>query len=43
MKSDRYLSESEVAAEALADFRVREAIRSAKLDDLRAKIEVGIE
>src|SRR5580658_5829936 len=43
VKSGRYLSESEVVAEALADFRVREAIRRAKLDELRAKVEVGIE
>jgi antitoxin ParD1/3/4 len=43
VKSGRYLSESEVVAEALADFRVREAIRRAKLDELRSKIEVGIE
>jgi len=43
VRSGRYLSESEVVAEALADFRLREAIRRAKLDELRAKIEVGIE
>ena len=43
VKSGRYLCESEVVAEALSDFRVREAIRRAKLDELRAKIEVGID
>ena len=43
VKSGRYLSESEVVAEALSDFRVREAIRRAKLDELRAKVQVGIE
>jgi len=43
VKSGRYGSESEVVAEALAEFRVREAIRAAKLDELRAKVRVGIE
>jgi len=43
LKSGRYMSESEIVAEALADFRVREAIRSATDDELRAKIRVGIE
>lgn len=43
VKSGRYLSESEVVAEALSDFRVREAIRRAKLDELRAKVQIGIE
>ncbi|MEP6673235.1 MAG: type II toxin-antitoxin system ParD family antitoxin [Chthoniobacter sp.] len=43
VKSGRYGSESEVVAEALAEFRVREAIRVAKLDELRAKVRVGIE
>jgi len=43
VKSGRYGSESEVVAEALAGFRVREAIRRAKLDELRAKVQVGIE
>ena len=43
MKTGRFFSESEVVAEALAEFRVREAIRRAKLDDLRAKVQVGIE
>ena len=35
-------SESDVVAEALAEFRIREAIRSAKLTELRAKVWVGI-
>ena len=43
VKSGRYGSESEVVAEALAEFRVREVIRQAKLDELRAKVRVGIE
>jgi len=43
MKSGRYNSESEVVAEALAEFRVREAIRGAKLTELRFKIQEGIE
>ena len=43
VKSGRFFSEIEVVAEALAEFRVREAIRHAKLDELRAKVQVGIE
>lgn len=43
VKSGRFFSESEVVAEALAEFRVREAIRRARLDELRAKVQVGIE
>ena len=43
VKSGRYGSESEVVAEALAEFRVREAIRRARQDELRAKVSVGIE
>ena len=43
VKSGRFFSESEVVAEALAEFRVREAVRRARLDELRAKVQVGIE
>ena len=43
VKSGRFFSESEVVAAALAEFRLREAIRRAKLDELRAKVQVGIE
>jgi antitoxin ParD1/3/4 len=43
VKSGRFGSESEVIAEALAEFRVREAIRRAKVDELRSKVRVGIE
>ncbi len=43
VKSGRYGSESGVVAEALAEFRVRETIRRTKLDELRAKVGVGVE
>ena len=43
VKSGRFGSESEVVAEALAEIRLREVIRRAKLDELRAKVRVGIE
>lgn len=43
VKSGRYFSESEVVAEALSELKVREAIRRSKIDDLRAKVQVGIE
>ena len=43
VKSGRFFSESEVVAEALAEFRLREAVRRAKLDELRARVQLGIE
>ncbi len=43
LKSGRYLSESEVVAEALSEFQVHEAIRREKFAELKAKIQVGIE
>ena len=43
LKSGRYLSESEVIAEALREFQVHEAIRRAKIAELKAKIQVGID
>jgi putative addiction module CopG family antidote len=43
VKSGRYLSESEVVAEALSELKVREAIRRNRIDDLRAKVRVGLE
>lgn len=43
VKSGRYFSESEVVAEALSEFKVREAIRRDKVAELRAKVQVGIE
>lgn len=43
VKSGRYCSESEVVAEALSEFKVREAIRRSKINDLRARVQAGIE
>ena len=43
VKSGRYFSESEVVAEALSEFKVREAIRRDKVAELRAKVQVGID
>ena len=43
VNSGRYLSESEVVAEALSEFKVREAIRTNRISELRAKVRVGIE
>ena len=43
VKSGRFSSESEVVAEALAEFRVRDAIRHTKLEEFRAKIRAGVE
>lgn len=43
VKSGRYLSESEVVADALSELKVRESIRSRKIDDLRARVKTGID
>jgi len=43
LDSGRYLSDSEVIAEALSEFRVREEIRRTKLAEMKAKIQVGID
>lgn len=43
VKSGRFFSESEVVAEALSEFKVREAIRRDKIAELRAKVQVGID
>jgi len=43
VKSGRFFSESEVVAEALSEFKVREAIRREKIAELRAKVQVGID
>ena len=42
VKSGRYFSESEVVAEALSEFKIREAIRREKIADLQNKIRSGI-
>ena len=43
LKSGRFLSESDVVAEALSEFQVHEEIRRAKFAELKAKIQVGID
>jgi antitoxin ParD1/3/4 len=43
VKSGRFDSESEAVAEALAELRIREAVRQARFAELRAKVQVGIE
>ena len=43
LESGRFLSDSEVVAEALNEFQIREEIRRAKFAELRAKIQVGID
>ena len=43
VKSGRFVSASEALAEALAEFRLREAVRRAKLDELRARVQLGNE
>ena len=42
VKSGRYRSESEIIAQALDDFRVREKLRQSTLNELRSEIEIGI-
>ncbi|EDY21377.1 putative transcriptional regulator, CopG/Arc/MetJ family [Chthoniobacter flavus Ellin428] len=43
VKSGRFTSESQVVAEALEELRLREAIRNARVNDLRAKVQVGVD
>lgn len=43
LKSGRFLSESEVVAEALSEFQVHEEIRRVKFAELKGKIRVGID
>lgn len=43
VKSGRYLTESEVVADALASFKVYEEIRKQRFASLKAKIQVGID
>jgi len=43
IKSGRFSSESEVVAEALSELKLREGSRRKETDQLRAKVQVGIE
>jgi antitoxin ParD1/3/4 len=43
MQAGRYVTESEVVSDAIAELRAREELRQARLADLRAKVMVGIE
>jgi antitoxin ParD1/3/4 len=43
VKSGRYLSESEVVSDALSGLKEREASRSRELDEIKARVRVGIE
>ena len=42
LASGRYLSESEIVAEALSEFQVREEVRKARFAGLKEKIRAGI-
>ena len=42
IKSGRYVNESDVVAEALAELKVREEIRQRRMADLKEKIQVGV-
>ncbi len=43
VSSGRYTSESEVVADALAELKIREAVRQARMAELRAQVDVGLE
>ena len=43
MQAGRYVTESEVVSDAIAELRAREELRQARLADVRAKVMVGIE
>lgn len=43
VKSGRFLTHSDAVAEALADLKVREAIREQRISELRSKVQAGVE
>jgi Arc/MetJ-type ribon-helix-helix transcriptional regulator len=43
LRSGRYATESEVISEAIAELRVREELREARLGEIRTQILVGLE
>lgn len=43
VKSGRYVSESEAIADALAELRAREEVRNARIADLKAKVQIGLD
>ena len=43
VKSGRFLTHSDAVAEALAELKVREAIREQRISELRSKVQVGVE
>jgi putative addiction module CopG family antidote len=42
LRTGRYSTESEVISDALAEFRVREESRAARLNEIRAQVMVGL-
>lgn len=42
LKTGRYATESEVVSDALAEFRLREESRAARLDEIRAQVMIGL-
>ena len=43
LRSGRYATESEVVSEAIAELRVREEVREARLGEIRAQVLVGLQ
>ena len=43
MKTGRYVTESEAVADAISELRAREELHQARLSELRAKIQVGLD
>ena len=43
LRSGRYATESEVVSEAIAELRVREELREARLGEIRTQILVGLQ
>jgi antitoxin ParD1/3/4 len=43
VKTGRYVSESEAVADAIAELRVREELRHARLEEMRERVMLGLE
>jgi antitoxin ParD1/3/4 len=43
LKSGRYATESEVVSDAIAELRVREELREARLSEIRRQVLIGLE
>lgn len=43
LQSGRYVTESEVVSDAIAELRAREELRAARLSDIRRQVQIGLD